>query len=152
LCELARISVVDLPTRFWQQMTQDGSLPIPECVRLVIIAGEAFDCAAMQGWLSREGHRPRLLNAYGPTETTMIVTVDESASLEDVRQLIGRPLSNTRTYILDAHGRPAPIGVAGELHIAGVQVARGYLNRPGLTAERFVPLRIGTLGLRIADL
>jgi amino acid adenylation domain-containing protein len=139
LCGQSRISVVDLPMRVWQQMTQGRPAPIPAEVRLVIIAGEAVDAGAMQDWLSREQPRPRLLNAYGPTETTMIVTVDEPSSADPVPQSIGRPLANTRIYLLDRHGEPVPVGVAGEICIGGVQVARGYLNRPELTRLHFVP-------------
>jgi amino acid adenylation domain-containing protein len=75
-------------------------------------------------------------NLYGPTETTVWSTV-AAVSGEDVS--IGRPIANTRAYVVDALGEPVPAGVAGELLIGGRGVARGYLGRPELTAERFVP-------------
>lgn len=82
----------------------------------------------------------RLINGYGPTEGTTFSCCHEirrDASLE--RSVpIGRPISNTRVYVLDRHLRPVPIGVPGELWIAGDGLARGYVNRPQLTAERFI--------------
>jgi amino acid adenylation domain-containing protein len=81
---------------------------------------------------------PRLWNLYGPTETTIWST----GYVIQQRQgpvLIGRPLPNTRCYILDTHRQPVPVGVVGELYIGGDGVARGYLNRPELTAEKFLP-------------
>jgi hypothetical protein len=79
-------------------------------------------------------------NFYGPTETTMGMTYWRCEPLERHRIApIGRPIDNTRTYVLDARLEPVPVGVVGELFIAGVTLARGYLLAPGPTAERFVP-------------
>jgi amino acid adenylation domain-containing protein len=80
-------------------------------------------------------------NLYGPTETTIWSTAYHLTP--DACISIGRPISNTRTHVLDDNIEVAPIGVAGELYIGGEGVARGYLGRPGLTAERFVPSPFG---------
>ena len=80
----------------------------------------------------------RVLDLYGPTETTIWSTYREVIEGEEVSS-IGRPISNTQVYVLDSHRELLPIGVPGELYIGGDGLARGYLNRPDLTAERFVP-------------
>ncbi|WP_246763557.1 amino acid adenylation domain-containing protein [Rhizobium sp. 007] len=80
-----------------------------------------------------------VINAYGPTEATVCATVWTCpADFDGAIVPIGRPISNTRLYVLDDHGQPVPFGAVGELYIGGAGVARGYLNRPDLTAERFI--------------
>jgi len=89
----------------------------------------------------RPGAPFEVVNHYGPTENTVVATSVAVAPAKGglAPPPIGRPIANTRIYILDDHLDPAPIGVGGELHISGTGLARGYLNRPELTAERFVP-------------
>jgi len=115
-------------------------LRFPGSVRLVIIGGEKAlpECLAM--WQQRVGRGLRLVNTYGPTETTIVATtcdLDHEASEGEVP--IGSPVANAEAYVLDDRGHPVPIGVAGELCVGGKGVTRGYLNRPDVTAERFVP-------------
>ena len=79
-----------------------------------------------------------MVNAYGPTEATVAATMSEALSGNETPP-IGKPIANAKVYILDSHMKPVPVGVAGELYIAGLGLARGYLNRPEQTEERFVP-------------
>ncbi|HYD78355.1 MAG TPA: amino acid adenylation domain-containing protein [Paucimonas sp.] len=81
----------------------------------------------------------RILNGYGPTETSIYSSAYSRMQDLDRQCPIGRPLDNTRIYLLDEALNPVPVGVAGELYIGGIGLARGYLNRPDLTAERFLP-------------
>ncbi|MDT7847921.1 non-ribosomal peptide synthetase, partial [Streptomyces justiciae] len=102
-----------------------------------VLGAERLEAGLAAKW--REG--ARVWNTYGPTESTVITTavlLDEGITGEDAPPAIGRPLGNVRTYVLDAFLRPVPVGVTGELYIAGDGLARGYVNRPDLTAERFV--------------
>jgi amino acid adenylation domain-containing protein len=112
-------------------------------LRAVILGGEALELRSLVPWFERHGEeRPRLVNMYGITETTVHVTY-RPLTLKDAREasgsLIGRPIPDLSLYVLDANLEPTPSGVAGELHVGGAGLARGYLNRPGLTAERFIP-------------
>lgn len=102
-----------------------------------LCGGEALTTALAARLRARVGH---LWNVYGPTETTIWSTAEAiAASLAPHLHVpIGRPIANTRIYLLDAQAEPVPVGVAGELYIGGDGVARGYLNRLELTAERFV--------------
>jgi amino acid adenylation domain-containing protein/non-ribosomal peptide synthase protein (TIGR01720 family) len=115
----------------------------------VMVAGEACPPALAAAWAPGR----RMINAYGPTEATVDTLYWECGSgpdgFEDASVPVGRPLSNTKVYILDAELRPVPPGVTGELYISGDGLARGYLGRPALTAERFVACPFGAPGSRM---
>ena len=107
-------------------------------LRHVICSGEALPASCIQ-LLQQTLPQATLSNLYGPTEAAIDVTAWECPSdFDDTVVPIGRPIANTRIYLLDPHGEPVPLGAVGELCIGGDGVARGYLNRPGLTAERFI--------------
>ena len=111
-------------------------------LRYVFASGEALDAELVERF-NRLLHEPfgtELHNLYGPTEATVDVTWQPCSPWhgDDVVP-IGRPIANTTVYVLDGGGHPAPIGVAGEIHLGGPQVARGYVNRPELTREKFIP-------------
>ena len=92
----------------------------------------------------------RFINAYGPTENTVVSTCCEVApGSHDGLPPIGRPVDNTKAYIVDASGNPLPIGHEGELWVGGLSLARGYLGRPALTAEKFIPNPFGDAGSRL---
>ena len=110
-------------------------------LRQLFTGGEALSVAHVRRMLAAAPHT-RLHNGYGPTEcTTFTCTLEIPADFPaDAASVpIGRPIANTRVYLLNARGEPVPVGVIGELYVGGEGVARGYLRRPDLTAERFVP-------------
>ena len=144
LLSAQRVTVLNqTPSAFYQLMAADeGTADTELSLRLVIFGGEALDIARLKPWFERRPHKPQLVNMYGITETTVHVTY-RAITEEDVTNgrgsVIGHPIADLQSYVLDSHMQLAPIGVPGELYIGGEGVARGYLNRPGLSAERFVP-------------
>ncbi|MEW5928458.1 MAG: amino acid adenylation domain-containing protein [Gemmatimonadota bacterium] len=104
-------------------------------LRAVSTGGERCSAETAARWSAGR----RLVNMYGPTETTIYTTAHVCAPGLAEAPPIGRPVADARVYVLDPRGEPAPTGVPGELYVGGAGVARGYHGRPGLTAERFVP-------------
>ena len=140
------------PSAFRQLIRADEAVgdltTAPLSLRWVIFGGEALELQSLRPWFDRHGDtRPRLVNMYGITETTVHVTAREITRADlDQQQAaspIGRAIPGWRVYLLDRVGQPVPVGVVGEMFVGGAGVARGYLNRPGLTADRFVPDSLG---------
>ncbi|WP_234335891.1 amino acid adenylation domain-containing protein [Streptomyces sp. NRRL S-920] len=141
-------------------MIRDTGVESASVVPSVLRALDPADVPGVRNWVlggelltadlaSRWSARARVWNTYGPTEATVMATVgpvDAGIAAGDQPPPIGRPLANTRTYVLDGFLRPVPPGVTGELYVAGPGLARGYAGRPELTAERFVACPFGAGG------
>ncbi|MBW7477833.1 amino acid adenylation domain-containing protein, partial [Paenibacillus oenotherae] len=127
----------------------------PLSLRMVIFGGEALNPALLGGWKATHP-AVQLINMYGITETTVHVTYKEisAVEIEQGASNIGLPIPTLQVYVLDQHRRLLPIGVPGEMYVAGAGLARGYLNKPELTAERFVdnPFATGEKLYRSGDL
>jgi len=119
----------------------DEAPQILKSVRQIVAGGEALSVPRVCRALARLPET-QLINGYGPTETTTFACcyrIPRDFSERSTSVPIGPPIANTTAYVLDANLQPAPVGVAGELHIGGPGLARGYWNRPELTAEKFIP-------------
>jgi amino acid adenylation domain-containing protein len=134
------ITLANLTSTAFHALIDAGAGDALAGMRVVVLGGEA---TRPEKLLELAPPRPAFVNAYGPTECSGVVTCHRLAA--DLSSYAGRsvplgePIANSRIYLLDGAGEPAPVGVVGEIHVGGVQVARGYQGRPALTAERFVP-------------
>ena len=122
------------PTKMRSYLLNKAKVQYLSILKTIILGGEPFPEDLYRD--INQQTNTRIFNIYGPAETTVWSTNKEIFK-EDIT--IGKPIANTQIYILDKNNNPVPIGVAGELCIAGAGVGKGYLNRPDLTAEKFVP-------------
>ncbi|HEU4963515.1 MAG TPA: amino acid adenylation domain-containing protein [Bacilli bacterium] len=125
-----RITNVLLPPSVLALITPED---LPD-LQTVVSGGEACSAEVATRW----ANHCRFVNAYGPTEGTVVATCDTYVPGTG-KPLIGRPIANVEVYVLDAERQPVPVGVPGELHIGGAGLARGYLHREELTAAKFIP-------------
>ncbi|MGR6027322.1 amino acid adenylation domain-containing protein [Rhodococcus erythropolis] len=149
-----RVTVLNqTPSAFYQFAEADrmagdsaGSLSL----RHVIFGGEALDLSQLVRWYDRhDDSSPRLVNMYGITETTVHVSfsaLDSVMVRKATGSVIGRGLGGLSVFVLDDRLRPVPVGVRGEMYVAGGQLSRGYVGQPGLTAGRFVANPFGRSG------
>ncbi|HKN49043.1 MAG TPA: amino acid adenylation domain-containing protein, partial [Actinomycetota bacterium] len=140
------VSLISAVPSAFSQLLAEGGVALR--ADHVVLAGEALSAPAVRA-IRAALPQARIANIYGPTEATVYATAwYAQGSDPDGSPPIGRPIANTRAYVLDADLRPVPAGVPGELYLAG-GLARGYLKRPGLTAERFVANPNGAPGSRM---
>ncbi|KAG0312805.1 hypothetical protein BG000_006097, partial [Podila horticola] len=134
-----QITSLDMPSALFHQYACNIG-PALSKLKYLVCGGEQGYIEAFSEVL-QHGGPVRIFNAYGPTETTVNASMYEvTSAVNQLQRLpIGRPIGNTRLYVLDRHLVPVPVGVAGELHIGGPGVANGYLSLPELTAKCFVP-------------
>ena len=146
-CRKWQLTVLDLPTAFWHELVAGmdaQGLTLPLSVRLVIIGGERAQPSSLTRWNDVVSESVRLVNTYGPTEGTIVITKGEltrtsSSFLDHLEIPLGKVIPNACGYLLDRIGNPVPFGMPGEFFLGGVGVARGYWRRADITAEKFLP-------------
>ncbi len=154
------VSVIQFTTAFWHELVSGIDrlgITLPPSLRLVLFGGEKASLALCQQWLEKVGSYPRLFNAYGPTESTVITTLYDTGAegFDGSKDLpIGRAVRNAQTYVLDENLAPVSPGESGELYIGGPGVTRGYLNLPEKTASVFIdsPFQPGARLYKTGDL
>ncbi|MFE3960145.1 non-ribosomal peptide synthase/polyketide synthase, partial [Nocardia sp. NPDC059091] len=153
-----RVTVLNqTPSAFYQLAEADRIAAAGDqqslALRYVVFGGEALELRRLSDWIARHGDSsPYLVNMYGITETTVHVSVrvlDADTIAAATGSVVGRAIAGLRVYVLDDRLHPVPVGVAGEMYVAGPQLARGYLGRPDLSATRFVASPFGTPGERL---
>ncbi|WTN35326.1 non-ribosomal peptide synthase/polyketide synthase [Streptomyces canus] len=154
LLERERVTMLSqTPSAFYQLLAAEEHRPTAlAALRAVVLGGEALDPVQLAPWWARHADGgPRLVNMYGITETTVHVTHQDLAAdgTASGGSVIGRGIAGLSVYVLDEWLRPAPVGVPGEVYVAGGQLARGYLGRPDLSAQRFVACPFGAAGARM---
>jgi amino acid adenylation domain-containing protein len=129
--------VLCVPT-LYRQLLEEASLDRVSSLRVAIVAGEECSKELVENHY-RSNPRAVLFNEYGPTEATVWSSVYRCEPGSRLARVpIGRPIANAQLYILDSHLQPVPVGIRGELHIAGAGITRGYLNQAELTSQKFV--------------
>jgi nonribosomal peptide synthetase DhbF len=147
-----RVTVLNqTPSAFYQLMQADEENTNQLRLRCVIFGGEALEPARLEPWYQRHADdAPRLVNMYGITETTVHVTyLPLDRQQTKAGSVIGTNIPDLRVYVLDHALEPMPVGVTGEMYVAGDGLARGYLHRATLSAERFVADPHGKPGTRM---
>jgi amino acid adenylation domain-containing protein/non-ribosomal peptide synthase protein (TIGR01720 family) len=143
--EQTQATTVTLPTVFFNQLSLhllDNDLRKFKTMKRIFVAGEALQGEVVRAWQRRFGQRVLIINAYGPTESTVCATtysIDHVVPADQTYIPIGTPIANTRIFILGQDLKPCPVNVVGELHIESVGLARGYRNQPERTQQAFIP-------------
>lgn len=142
-------TILNLSTSLWNILYNTIS---SYHIKLLIVGGETIKHDKYINWHKK--NKTPLINAYGTTETSITSIIYKEYTINHNITPIGKPIDNTQIYILDEYLNPVPIGVTGEIYIAGAGVARGYLNNPELTKEKFIanPFTAGTKMYKTGDL
>ncbi|NQY63442.1 MAG: amino acid adenylation domain-containing protein [Alteromonadaceae bacterium] len=136
LCRSNAISVLNLPTAYWHELTKTDLNIVPSSLRHISVGGDKIESSAITSWFNNCVQPIVLMNAYGATEVTVNACISH-VSVKSFKN-IGKALDNLQTHVLSTEGHCLPVGISGELHIGGVGLARGYLNQAELTAEKFI--------------